>query len=196
MATPEEMITNTTVMVDKAYFSWAVLAGLLGATFSSALGSLLAAPRVMQALGNHGVLPYGRFFAHETAEGEPRHAMLATAVIVLLAIIFALVGGGLNAIAPLITMFFLITYFMLNAVVLIEQMLNMVSFRPTFAIPKVVPLVGMIGCLVVMFLINPLFSLAAISLAIFVYAYLLHRQLNAPGKTCAAGYLSLWRALP
>ncbi|MBK6325001.1 MAG: amino acid permease [Chloroflexi bacterium] len=194
VATPEEMITNTTVMVDKAYFSWAVLAGLLGATFSSALGSLLAAPRVMQALGNHGVLPYGRFFAHETAEGEPRHAMLATAVIVLLAIIFALVGGGLNAIAPLITMFFLITYFMLNAVVLIEQMLNMVSFRPTFAIPKVVPLVGMIGCLVVMFLINPLFSLAAISLAIFVYAYLLHRQLNAPWEDVRSGlFISLAR---
>lgn len=87
VALQEEMLTNSTVMVDKAYFCWAVLAGLLGGTFSSALGSLLAAPRVMQALGNHGVLPYGRFFAQETAEGEPRHAMLATVVIVLLATI-------------------------------------------------------------------------------------------------------------
>jgi amino acid transporter len=61
VATPEELIENTTIMVDKAYFSWAILAGLLGATFSSALGSLLAAPRVMQALGSHGVLPFGHF---------------------------------------------------------------------------------------------------------------------------------------
>ncbi len=194
VATPDELLQNSTVMVDKAYFSWAVLAGLLGATFSSALGSLLAAPRVMQALGNHGALPFGRFFAQETAAGEPRQAMLATAVIVLLAIGFALFGGGLNAIAPLITMFFLITYFMLNAVVLIEQTLNMVSFRPTFAIPRIVPLIGMVGCLVVMVLINPIFSLVAIVLALFIYAYLIHRQLNAPWEDVRSGlFLSLAR---
>lgn len=187
VATPEELLTNTTVMVDKAYFDWAVLAGLLGATFSSALGSLLAAPRVLQALARHGVMPYGSALAKATDSGEPRQAMLMTGVVALLATLFGLAAGGLNAIAPLITMFFLITYFMLNAVVLIEQQLNMVSFRPTFAIPRLVPLVGMLGCLFVMFLINAIFSIVAIAVALGLYEYLVHRQLEAPWEDVRSG---------
>lgn len=187
VASPEELIDNTTVMVDKAYWSWAVLAGLLGATFSSALGSMLAAPRVLQALGKHRVLPYGSALAQVTADGEPRRAMLVTGVVALLSTIFGLLAGGLNAVAPLITMFFLITYFMLNAVVLIEQQLNMVSFRPTFSISRLVPLIGMLGCLFVMFLINPLFSLLAIVVALALYEYLVRRQLTAPWEDVRSG---------
>ena len=194
VATPAELVSNTTIMVDKSYWGWAVLAGLLGATFSSALGSLLAAPRVMQALGQHGVLPFGKFFAEETIDGEPRNAMKTTGLVALAATIFGLLTGGLNAIAPLITMFFLITYFMLNAVVLIEQSLSMVSFRPTFAIPRIVPLIGLLGCLVVMFLINPIFSLVAIVATLIVYGYLGRRQLNAPWEDVRSGlFMSLAR---
>lgn len=187
VATVTELLQQTTIMVDKAFWGWAILAGVLGATLSSALGSLLAAPRVMQALGQHGVLPYGRFFAQETADGEPRSAMLITGLIVLVTLFFAWAGGGLNAIAPLITMFFLITYFSLNAVVLIEQTLSMVSFRPTFSIPRIVPFTGMIGCLFVMFLINPIFSLVAIVLTVSLYSYLLRRHLNTPWEDVRSG---------
>jgi ABC-type multidrug transport system fused ATPase/permease subunit len=141
----------------------------------------------MQALGSHGVLPYGHIFAQETSGGEPRYAMLATGGIVIIATVFALVAGGLNAVAPLITMFFLITYFMLNAVVLIEQTLSMVSFRPTFKVPRLVPFVGAVGCLFVMFLINPIFSLMAMVVSLFVYVFLLRRQLNTPWEDVRSG---------
>lgn len=197
VATPADLLANTTIMVDKAYFGWAVLAGLLGATFSSALGSMLAAPRVMQALGEHGILPHGQFFALETEDGEPRKAMIATGMVALASILFALTGGGLNSVAPLLTMFFLITYFMLNAVVLVEQMLGMVSFRPTFAIPRAIPLIGMLGCLLAMFLVNPIFGLVAIAATAGIYGYLLHRQLNAPWEDVRSGlFLSIahWAA--
>ena len=187
VATPQELLENSLVMVDKAYFDWAILAGLLGATFSSALCSLLAAPRVMQALGQNNVLPKGNFFAEITDGGEPRKALLVTGIVVLLATIFGLLSGGLNAVAPLITMFFLITYFMLNAVVLIEQQLNMVSFRPTFAIPRIVPLIGMLGCLFVMFLVNPIFSIVAIIVVLAIYVYLQHQQLQAPWEDVRSG---------
>ena len=197
VAAVDDLLSNTTIMVDKAYFSWAVLAGLLGATFSSALGSLLAAPRVMQALGANGVLPFGQIFAQLTEDDEPRQAMIATGVVAFLSILFALSSGGLNAIAPLITMFFLITYFMLNAVVWIEQTLSMVSFRPTFAIPRAVPLAGMLGCLFVMFLVNPIFSLVAIVVTLGIYGYLLRRQLNTPWEDVRSGLflaLAQWAA--
>jgi amino acid transporter len=109
VATPDELVDlNNIVMADKAFLSWAVIAGVLGATFSSALGSMIAAPRVMQALGQHRILPFSKRLAQETEAGEPRQAMIVTGVIVVGAIIFALLSGGLNAIAPLITLFFLV----------------------------------------------------------------------------------------
>ena len=182
VATPDELLTNETIMVDKAFWSWAVLAGILGATFSSALGSLVAAPRVMQALAEKQLLPYSEELAHETEKGEPHTAMLAIGGIGMLALLLALAGGGLNAIAAVITMFFIITYAMLNVVVLTEQTLNMVSFRPTFSIPRLVPLIGLIGCLIVMFLINPLFSLAAIVLVLALYYYLARHTLVDDGS--------------
>lgn len=199
VATPEELIDlDKIVMADKAFWSWAVLAGILGATFSSALGSMIAAPRVMQALGQHRILPFSKTLAEETASGEPRQAMIVTGVIVVAAIVFALIGGGLNAIAPLITMFFLVTYGMLNAVVLIEQMLGMVSFRPTFAIPRAVPFVGLVGCLFVMFLINPVFSLLSIVFTLGLYAYLQRQHLKAPWGDVRSGLfmgLAEWAAM-
>ena len=56
VATPDELLSNSTIMVDKALWGWTILAGMLGATFSSALGSLVAAPRVMRALALHRIL--------------------------------------------------------------------------------------------------------------------------------------------
>lgn len=183
-ATPAELVDpENRVLVDKALFGWAVLAGMLAATFSSALGSIIAAPRVMQALAAHAILPYSDTFAREDSSGEPRPAMTATAVVAFLALIFAISAGGLDAIAPIITMFFLLTYSMLNVVVLLEQTLGMVSFRPTLKIPRFVPFVGAAFCIFVMFLVSPSFSLVAIVLVLLLYSYLAHRQLRTAEHT-------------
>ena len=88
---PVEELLNTDpdeiVMVNKAFWGWAVQLGLLGATFSSALASMVAAPRVMQALGQHNVLPRSSFFAEESEKGEPRKSLLATGAIVFIVLI-------------------------------------------------------------------------------------------------------------
>jgi amino acid transporter len=175
-ASPDELVANTTIMVDRAAFGWAVLAGLLGATFSSALGSIVAAPRVVQALAAHSLLPWSRFLAREH-DGEPRQAILVTGAVAFVTLLAALAAGGLDAVAPLITMFFLLTYAILNAVVLVEQNLAMVSFRPTLSIPRAVPLVGMVSCLLVMFSVNAVFSLVSVMLAVAVYYWLQGRKL-------------------
>lgn len=177
IASPEELLNNTTLMVDKAFWNWAILAGMLGATFSSALGSLVAAPRVMQALALHEIIPFSSFFAKESADGEPRQAMFFAGGTGFVALLVALLGGGLDSIAGVITMFFLITYSMLNVVVLIEQVLDTVSFRPTFSVSRVVPLIGALSSTFVMFLINSVFSLIAIILVFALYAYLTRRHL-------------------
>jgi solute carrier family 12 sodium/potassium/chloride transporter 2 len=195
VATVDELLNidpGNIVMADAAAWGWLVVAGLLGATFSSALASMVAAPRVMQAMGQHRILPSSDFVAEESATGEPRHALLVTSVVVLATLLFAFFGGGLNAIAPLISMFFLLTYGTLNAVVLIEQALGMVSFRPTLPIPRWVPVVGLLACLFVMTLVNPIFSLIAIIFTLAIYAYLLRKNLSAPWGDVRSG---LFRSL-
>jgi solute carrier family 12 (sodium/potassium/chloride transporter), member 2 len=176
IAPPDELVSNYTVIVDRSAWPPIVLAGLLGSAFSSALAALVGAPRILQALAAHRILPKAAALAHTSPRGEPRMAMLATAGIVLAALMLR----ELNAIAPLITMFFLIAYAMVNVVVLVEQQLGLVSFRPLLPIPPAVALVGTVGCVVAMFVINPVFSLVAVVIVLVVYGYLVRRQLTAP----------------
>ncbi len=197
VATPAELVTNLTIMVDRAAYGPAILVGILAATFSAALNSLVGAPRVLQAIAEHDVLPGGEIFARETATGEPRPAMYLTGGIGLVTLIFGLVSGGLNAIAPLMTMFFLITYAVLNGVMVLEQLIDLVSFRPLFRVPRLVPVVGLVGCILAMFLINPLFSLVAVVVIILLYAYLSRRDLRAPWSDVRSGLfvtLAEWAA--
>ncbi len=175
-ASTEELTSNYTVMIDKAAWGPAVLAGLLGATFSSALSSLVGAPRILQALAEHRIMPGSPWLTVRTAKGEPRNAMLLTGLIVL----GALMLRNLNAIAPLITMFFLITYATINAVVLLEQSLRLVSFRPLLRIPRAVPLAGTAGCLLSMLIINPLFGIAALVVVLVLHGHLMRKHLKAP----------------
>ncbi|WP_406657800.1 amino acid permease [Methanolobus sp. ZRKC2] len=175
-ASTEELVSDYTIMLEKAAWGQLIVAGLLGATFSSALSSIVGAPRILQALGNHQILPASDWFAKRAKNGEPRNAMIFTGIIVFLALLLR----DLNTIAPLIAMFFLITYAMINIVVLIEQNLQLVSFRPLFRIPKYVSLLGFLGSIFVMFIINPLFSLIAVAVVVFIHAYLLQKHLKAP----------------
>ena len=192
-ATPEELVSDYTIMMEKAYWGPAVLAGLLGATFSSALASLVGAPRVLQALGEHSILPRGAWLAQRTPKGEPRHAVYVTAGIVVAALLLR----DLNTIAPLITMFFLITYAMINFVVFVEGRLGLVSFRPLFAIPQMVPFLGLAGCLLAMFVVNPAFGLAAVVIVVAVFWLLTRRLIDAPYGDVRSGLfvaLAEWAA--
>lgn len=191
-ASDQELTSNFNVMIDKAAWGPAVIAGLLGATFSSALSSLVGAPRILSALGAARILPGGQRLATKLGK-EPRAAMAVTALLVFAALMLR----DLNAIAPLITMFFLITYAMLNVVVLVEKRLALVSFRPALKIPLIVPLGGTVGCVGAMFIVNPLFSLVATVFVIAFYMYLTRRHLKSDESDVRSGLfvaLSEWSA--
>ena len=172
LATPKELLENYNILIDKAFFAPVVLAGLLGATFSSALSSLVGAPRILQALGQNRILFYNNKLARVDRRGEPKFAFYFTCIIVILSLLMR----DLNAIAPLLTMFFLITYAMINVVVLIEQGLGQISFRPTLKVPILIPLLGAIGCFFVMFIINSTVGLTSIGLVLAMYIYLTRRK--------------------
>jgi len=176
IGTPEELRSNQMIMVDKAFWGPAVIAGIMGATLSSALGSMLGAPRVLQALAEQKTVPFHQFVAAKTKTNEPRNAIIITGI----AIEMCLIMGNLDFLASLITMFFLITYGMLNLVVFIQQGMKIISFRPTFKIPRFVPFLGAVGCVFMMFLINPIFSFVAIITIISLYLWLAKKGLEAP----------------
>jgi amino acid transporter len=183
VATPKQLVSNYNVMIDHAMFPSVVAAGLLGATLSSALSSLVGAPRILQALGDQNVFPYGGWLAERSPAGEPRHALMLTAGIILASVLLR----DLNTIAPMITMFFLITYMMINMVVLVEQSMDMVSFRPQFPVPRWVPLLGTLGCMFAMFIISPTFGIVSVTIVIAMYVYLSRRMLDAPHGDMRSG---------
>ncbi|MBZ0185548.1 MAG: amino acid permease [Candidatus Obscuribacterales bacterium] len=167
-ALPSELRMDYMILIERSFWGPIVLAGLLGATFSSALSSYVGAPRILQAMGAKHLLPNAQWFAAVAPNGEPRHAMLATSAIVAIGLLLR----DLNAIAALITMFFLITYCALNVIVLLESSLGLLSFRPSLLIPRIIPFAGAVGCIFAMFIINPVFSLIACALVFSIYVYL------------------------
>lgn len=182
-ATPEELVGNFTVMIDKAFWPPAVIAGLLGATFSSALASVVGAARILMAMGEHKVLPWGDWLGTRTQKGEPRNALFVTTAIIVATIMLR----DLNAVAPLVTMFFLVTYAMLNGILLLEQSLRLISFRPALRVPPIVPLLGLAGSVFVMFIIQPTLALVSLLIMIGFYVVLLRRQLDAPFSDVRSG---------
>ncbi|WKK64587.1 amino acid permease [Lutimonas zeaxanthinifaciens] len=182
-ATEEELLTDYYIMVDKAFFGPLVIAGILGATFSSALASIVGSSRILYAMGEHRVLPYSGFLSGQSKNGQPRNAMIVTGLLIFLTLLLR----NINAVAPLVTLFFLITYAMINIVVIIEQNLGLISYRPIFKIHNWVPWFGLFSSVFAMFIINPSISLISIIIVLMVYWYLSRQNLETPFEDVRSG---------
>jgi amino acid transporter len=163
--------------------SFMVIAGVFAATLSSAIGSLLGAPRILQALARDDIFPGLGLFAKGTVQGdEPRRGLLLTLAMGVGILLLAGSGGGggaLNAVAVVLTMFFLFAYGMTNAAAFIEQFSRNPSFRPRFRFFHwSLALVGGIGCLVAAFLINPMAAIISLFLVTGVYFFISRRVLK------------------
>ncbi len=179
VATPEELTSNVYIVIERSAVPEIVMAGVLASTFTATLSTLVAAPYTLNALGKSEVLPAHEFVGATTEDQTPRNATLITGALVAAALLL----GSLNRVAMLITMFFLLTYLSINLVVLIEQALNMPSFRPKFRIPIWIPAVGATGCLIAIFVISATFGLIALSIVLATYVYLSQKELTSPYET-------------
>jgi amino acid transporter len=182
-ASEYELVSDYNIMIKKAWFPPLIIAGVLGATFSSALASIIGSSRILFAMGQHRVLPQSEWLEFQDKAGQPRNAMIVTGMLIFATMLLR----DLNAVAPLVTMFFLITYAMLNIVVIIEQRLGLISFRPTFTVNRVVPWIGLVGSLFTMFIINPTISLVSWALMFFVYGILSRRKLETRFEDVRSG---------
>ena len=186
---PSELIENTVAMSEIAAVPVLILAGVAASTLSSALGSVLAAPRTLQAVSRDRVVP--RWMALQLGSPtEPRAAVLITGAVAV-AVIWA---GDLDVVAPVITMFFLNTYGMVNLVAWTERLVGNPSFRPRFHIPSWVSALGALGCYGAMFLIHAPATIAAIVVTYGIYFWLRRREtVEAWGDVRSGVWISLAR---
>ncbi|WP_138430831.1 amino acid permease [Fodinibius saliphilus] len=184
------LIEDPLIMRKLSYWGDAILIGVWGATLSSAMGSILGAPRVLQALARDGVLPrWLRWLGKgEGEEDTPRIGTMVTLGVALIAVWM----GDLNIIAPILTMFFLTTYGVLNVTAGIENMLGSPSFRPKFKVHWILSLLGAIGCIAVMFLINTLATIIAAVFVLVIFIWLERRELESAWGDVRRG---IWMAL-
>ncbi|MEZ4700526.1 MAG: hypothetical protein R2834_09365 [Rhodothermales bacterium] len=185
----DQLINNPNVLLDMALFAPAVVAGIWGATISSALGSILGAPRILQATASDRVV-HKFFAAGYGKENEPRNALILTFIIAEAGILI----GELDVIARIVSMFFITTYGFLNLSCYIESWASP-DFRPDFRIPRVVSLLGALACFVVMIQLDFVAMIGASVLLGLVFLYLKRKELTLEsGDTWEGFWSSLLRA--
>ena len=155
--------------------------GLAAATFSSAIGSMLVAPRTLQALASDKTIPLRRtnFFLSK-GKGENREPVNASLVTVIIALFFVLLGD-VNAVAEIISMFFLITYGSLCLISFLNHFGSPPSYRPRFKSKWYFSLGGFLLSVWVMFKINPLYTLLASVIIIIIYLIIENSNKNRKG---------------
>jgi amino acid transporter len=143
--------------------------GLAGATLSSAIGSILVAPRTLQALGRDRIVPFDGLNDFLSAghgdANEPRNATLVTSAVALV-FVFA---GNVDLVARIVSMFFMVTYGALCAISFLEHFAARPSYRPSFRSKWYLSLFGAIMCLVLMLQMDLFYALLAILLMALLY---------------------------
>ena len=167
------------ILVDDAQalfrISWVpqlVVAGIFSATLSSALGSIMGAPRILRAVAIDRILP--GFFSHGYGpSSEPRNALIITYLIAQAGILI----GELNVIARIVSIFFIITYGFLNITYVIESWAGS-DFRPSFKIPRFVAVIGALACIVVMIQLDVIALIVASVVLIALFLFLKRKELT------------------
>jgi len=183
------------MLVQNALWStgFLVMGGVSAATISSAVGSFLGAPRVLQALARDRILPVlGIFGQGSKDKDEPRYGLALTLVLALGVIL--LLGGkdsmaAFDMIATVVTMFFLCTYGMINFAAFVESFGANPSFRPRFRFYHwTTSILGAVGCLAVMILIDAFAAAVAISVIAGIYLYLSRRVFRSAFGDARLGF--------
>lgn len=170
-ASPADLAdTDSLVMADIALQGWWLIPlGLAAATISSALGSIMVAPRTLQAIARDRILPSSRVnYFLSRGKGDADEPYNATLVTIGIALVFVLMGG-LNAVAEIISMFFMVTYGSLNLISFLQHFAADPSYRPTFRSKWWISLTGAIACFGLMFFMNPGYAVGALALMVLFY---------------------------
>ena len=143
-----------------------VMLGVWGATLSSALGSILSGPKIIQALAKDKIFP--RIFSHPLINNMFMYGVVLSMMLFI----------DINHILPMLTMTCLVSYGLINFCAFFEELIHNPSWRPTFHLSKMISLGGTLGCIIAMFMINPGASFLVIALTLLLCIWTSSRKLT------------------
>ncbi|XP_033506753.2 solute carrier family 12 member 7-like isoform X4 [Epinephelus lanceolatus] len=151
---------------------WVIVIGSFFSCCGAGLQSLTGAPRLLQAIARDGIIPFLQVFGHGKANGEPTWALLLTVGICEIGILIA----SLDAVAPILSMFFLMCYLFVNLACAVQTLLRTPNWRPRFKFYHwTLSFLGMSLCLSLMFISSWYYALVAMLIAGCIYKYIEYR---------------------
>ena len=172
-ASIDELLNNQLVMGNIAIQGkWIIPLGLAASTISSALGSIMVAPRTLQALASDRAFPNKKIntwlASGRDKDNEPINSSIIT---LLIAIIFVAIGN-VNTVAEIISMFFMVTYGALCLISFLNHFGSSPSYRPSYNSKWYISLIGFVVSIWVMFMINTGYALLAFIMMTALYLYI------------------------
>lgn len=187
-ATPDSLLSDPQIIQKIAFFGPLIILGILMTTSSSALSSLMTAPRCLVAMTEDKILPKFLSFLGKKfgKKGEPRLAILASLLIGL----GIIMSGSLEYVSQIVAMFFLSVYGWINGAAFFEKISNNPSFRPTFNAPWIISLYGIVAAYGVMYLFNPYVMLlvVAIQAILFFFLYKSRKSMKIEGAWAGVSF--------
>lgn len=168
-AKPEDLVNDQLIMSQIAVWGPIIPIGLACATVSSALGSILVAPRTLQALAADKIFPkksINSFLAK--GKGVKKEPMNATALSLVIALVFVVLGD-VDMVARVISMFFMVTYGALCLISFLQHFAGDPSYRPSFKSKWYISLIGAVLCVFLMFKMQPLYAVLSILFMFLIY---------------------------
>ena len=188
-ASLDDLASDQLIMSRIAIWGPIIPIGLGCAAISSALGSVMVAPRTLQALGVDKIFPTLTLntWLSRNKKGtiEPMNASLISCIIAF----FFVVVGDINMVAEVIAMFFMVTYGAICLISLLEHFSADPSYRPTFRSRWYISLVGAVLSFWLMFKMNATYAVASIAFMALIYIYI------SKYNTSSGGIIKLFKGV-
>ncbi|MCF6357257.1 MAG: amino acid permease [Draconibacterium sp.] len=178
-ASPEDLVSDQLIMSKIALWGPIIPIGLGAAALSSALGSIIVAPRTLQAIGFDDIFPQktvNRWFAKgRENDNEPINGSVITIIIAF----FFVIIGDVNFVAQIISMFFMVTYGAICLISFLEHFAADPAYRPTFRSNWYISLIGALFSIWLMFKMNaPYAAFAVVIMGIIYYVIMTNNEEN------------------
>lgn len=174
---------NQLIMQDIALWGPIIPIGLAAATISSAIGSIIVAPRTLQALGKDDIFPskpFNRFLSKiNPVNKEPINASIITSVIAFAIVLI----NDVDIVAEIISIFFMISYGALCLISFFEHFAADPAYRPSFRSKWYLSLLGAVLCVYFMFAMNPMYAIIGSILMVLVFIVVNHTQQGRAGMS-------------
>ena len=147
-----------------------VRVGIVMSSVGAALQCMAGAPRLLSAIASDDCIAFLKYLKPASASANPVRATVVTWIIASIPCL----AGSLDAITPLITLFFLAMYAGINFSCFLLSVLKAPSFRPTFrCFHWSTSLLGCLWCLGLAFTIDYAVALGTIGLTALLFVYIL-----------------------